>query len=30
MSHVDNMDDLVYLLEVYPQVREWETVKKMR
>jgi hypothetical protein len=25
-----NMEELVYLHEVWPQVREWETVKKMR
>jgi len=26
----DSKEDLVYLHEVWPQVREWETVKKMR
>jgi len=26
----DNMKELVYLLEVWPLVREWETVNKMR
>ena len=26
----DNMEELVYLHEVCPQVWEWETVKKMR
>jgi len=26
----DNMEELVYLHEVWSQVREWETVKKMR
>jgi len=26
----DNMEELVYLHEVLPQVREWEAVKKMR
>ena len=26
----DNMEELVYLHEVWPQVREWEAVKKMR
>jgi len=26
----DNMEDLVFLHEVCPQVREWEAVKKMR
>jgi len=26
----DNMEELVYLHEVCPQVREWEAVKKMR
>jgi len=26
----DNMEKLVYLHEVCPQVREWEAVKKMR
>jgi len=26
----DSKEDLVYLHEVLPQVREWETVKKMR
>ena len=26
----DNMEELVYLLEVWPLVREWETVNKMR
>jgi len=26
----DKMEGLVYLHEVYPQVREWEAVKKMR
>ena len=26
----DNMEDLVYLHELWPQVREWEAVKKMR
>jgi len=25
----DNMEELVYLNEVCPQVREWEAVKKM-
>jgi len=26
----DNMEELVYLVEVWPQVREWQAVKKMR
>jgi len=26
----DNMEELVYLHEVWAQVREWEAVKKMR
>ena len=26
----DNMEELVHLHEVWPQVREWEAVKKMR
>ena len=26
----DNMEELVYLHEVWPQVREWEAVMKMR
>ena len=26
----ENMEELVYLHEVWPQVREWEAVKKMR
>ena len=26
----DNMEELVYLHEMWPQVREWEAVKKMR
>jgi len=26
----DNMEELVYLHEVCPQVREWDAVKKMR
>ena len=26
----DNMKELVYLHEVWPQVRDWEAVKKMR
>jgi len=26
----DSKEGLVYLHEVWPQVREWETVKKMR
>ena len=26
----DNMEELVYLHEVWTQVREWEAVKKMR
>jgi len=25
-----NMEELVYLHEVWPQVRDWEAVKKMR
>jgi len=25
----DNMEELVFLHEMWPQVREWETVKKM-
>ena len=31
-SHLtcDNMEELVYLHEVWPQVRDWEAVKKMR
>jgi len=31
-SHLtcDNMEELVYLYEVWPQVRGWEAVKKMR
>jgi len=26
----DNMEELVYLHEVWPQVQEWQAVKKMR
>ena len=26
----DNMEELVYLHEVWPQVQDWEAVKKMR
>jgi len=26
----DNIDELFYLHEVWPQVRDWEAVKKMR
>ena len=26
----DNMEELVYLHEVWPQMREWKPVKKMR
>jgi len=29
-STCDNMKELVYLHEVWPQVREWEAVKKVR
>jgi len=26
----DNMEELIYFHEVWPQVRDWEAVKKMR
>jgi len=29
-SSCDNMEELVYLHEVWPQVWEWEAVKKVR